>query len=74
MLIVTINHKRGDRRWAERSLASSEPEAVAYGRKILNEEATAREFRVDRSWPAEYCPETITIYRESAWKSPNPMS
>lgn len=74
MLTVTINHRRGDRRWAERSLASSEPEAIAYGRKILDEEASAREFRVDRSWPTEYCPETITVYRETSWQNEKPTT
>lgn len=74
MLIVTVNHRRGERRWAERSLAASEPEAIAYGRKLLDEDASAREFRVDRSWPTEYCPETITVYREAAWQSPNSAS
>lgn len=70
MMFLTIHHQRGTARYCERSLEPSLDQAIAQGRFVLDTEPTARRFEVDESWPTEYCPETITRYRETSWRAP----
>jgi len=70
MLILIISHEEGTRRWTERSIEIDRDAAITQGRFILDTEKSARRFRVDEPQAAEHCPETMTIYSETAWRAP----